>query len=113
MSLGTPSGRIEIFSEDIAGFNLPDCHGHPAWFEKMEYLGSERAEQFPLHLISNQPKGKLHSQYDHGEASRSCKRNGREVLRMNPEDAAPQEGSRKVIWCGFSMIVVVVLRLLL
>lgn len=29
-ALATPSGKIEIFSDDIAGFEYPDCAGHPA-----------------------------------------------------------------------------------
>ena len=29
--LRTPSGKIEIYSSTIAGFNEPDCPGHPAW----------------------------------------------------------------------------------
>src|SRR5262249_28410110 len=29
--LPTPSGRIEIVSETIAGFGYADCPGHPTW----------------------------------------------------------------------------------
>ena len=29
--LGTPSGKIEIFSETIDSFNYEDCPGHPTW----------------------------------------------------------------------------------
>ena len=86
--LRTPSGKIEIHSQTIAGFGYDDCLGHPAWFPKQEFLGSPRSRRFPLHLVSNQPKGRLHSQYDHGPASQAHKRNGCEVLRMNPQDAA-------------------------
>ena len=86
--LNTPSGKIEIHSETIANFGYDDCLGHPAWFPKREFLGSVRSRRFPLHLVSNQPKGRLHSQYDHGPASQMRKRDGREILRMNPGDAA-------------------------
>ncbi|MDX6749943.1 molybdopterin guanine dinucleotide-containing S/N-oxide reductase [Geminicoccaceae bacterium 1502E] len=86
--LRTPSGRIEIFSKTIDGFAYDDCPGHPAWLEPEEWLGAAKAARFPLHLISSQPEGKLHSQYDPGGHSRSFKRQGREVLRLNPEDAA-------------------------
>src|SRR5262249_50745510 len=34
--LGTPSGRIELFSEKIAGFGYEDCPGHPVWLEPAE-----------------------------------------------------------------------------
>lgn len=85
--LQTPSGRIELFSERIDSFGYSDCRGHPMWYDKDEWLGSARAERFPLHLISNQPKTRLHSQLDHGVASKSAKVNGREVVRLNPDDA--------------------------
>ncbi len=86
--LKTPSGRIELFSETIAGFRYDDCLGHPAWYSKREWLGSDRARQFPLHLISNQPRTRLHSQLDHGVTSTREKVSGREVVRLNPADAA-------------------------
>ena len=86
--LGTPSGRIELFSETIAGFGYGDCPGYPVWGEKREWLGGERAGSFPLHLISNQPKTRLHSQLDHAQTSRDAKQKGREVVRINPVDAA-------------------------
>ena len=86
--LPTPSGRIELYSEKIAGFNYDDCAGHPKWYDRQEWLGSGRAADYPLHLISNQPKTRLHSQYDHGVTSRSAKIRGRAPARMNPADAA-------------------------
>ena len=86
--LRTPSGRIELYSEEIAGFNYDDCAGHPGWYDRQEWLGSDRAAQFPLHLISNQPKTRLHSQYDHGITSRNAKIKGRAPARMNTLDAA-------------------------
>ena len=64
--LGTPSGRIEIFSADIDGFGYDDCAGHPTWFEPTEWLGGARAAHYPLHLLANQPATRLHSQLDGG-----------------------------------------------
>lgn len=84
--LGTPSGRIELFSDTIDGFGYSDCPGHPAWFEPTEWLGN--ADRFPLHLTSNQPTTRLHSQLDHGVTSKKRKIEGREALRMHPNDAA-------------------------
>jgi biotin/methionine sulfoxide reductase len=86
--LRTPSGRIELYSETIAGFEYDDCPGHPAWLDKLEWLGAPLAERFPLHLISNQPATRLHSQLDMGAASRRSKIADREPCRMNPADAA-------------------------
>ncbi len=84
--LKTPSGKIEISSETIAAFGYADCPGHPVWLEPLEWLGG--TTRYQLHLVSNQPSTKLHSQLDHGSVSRAAKVAGREVLSMNPEDAA-------------------------
>ncbi len=84
--LKTPSGRIEIASATVAGFNLDDCPGHPAWREPLEWLGNATPEA-PLHLISTQPATKLHSQLDHGPISRAARIDGREALTMHPTDA--------------------------
>ncbi|MGW6660524.1 molybdopterin guanine dinucleotide-containing S/N-oxide reductase [Rhodococcus sp. NPDC055024] len=86
--LSTPSGKIEIFSETIESFGYDDCSGHPRWYEPDEWLGGPRASQFPLHLIANQPKSRLHSQLDHGAASQASKIQGREPIRMHPDAAA-------------------------
>lgn len=84
--LPTPSGRIEIFSETIASFGYADCPGHPVWIEPDEWLGN--ATSYPLQLIANQPKTRLHSQLDIGTTSQASKIGGREPLRMHPDDAA-------------------------
>src|SRR5207249_4157763 len=34
--LGTPSGRIELYSETVAEFGYEDCPGHPVWLEPEE-----------------------------------------------------------------------------
>ncbi|WP_201838480.1 molybdopterin dinucleotide binding domain-containing protein [Microvirga zambiensis] len=85
--LTTPSGLIELFSERIASFGYADCPGHAAWLPSQKWLGAPAADRFPLHLISNQPVTKLHSQYDHGSHARDAKIAGREPIRMNPQDA--------------------------
>ncbi|TAN34952.1 molybdopterin guanine dinucleotide-containing S/N-oxide reductase [bacterium] len=89
--LPTPSGRIEIYSATIDGFGYEDCIGHPAWFEPSEWLGSPLAAEYPLHLISNQPKTRLHGQLDSGRVSMRSKIRGHEPCRMHPSDAARRE----------------------
>ena len=89
--LATPSGRIEIFSETIAGFDYDDCPGHPVWLEPFEWLGSPAARRFPLHLISCQPAHRLHGQYDNGAVSREAKIAGREPVLVNRRDAAARD----------------------
>ena len=86
--LATPSGRIEIYSETIAGYHYDDCPPHPTWLPPAEWLGSEIARRFPLHLISNQPRARLHGQGDDGPVSRANKVNGREPIWIHPSDAA-------------------------
>lgn len=87
--LATPSGRIEIFSATVAGFGYDDCPGYPAWMEPEEWLGGDRGA-YPMHLISNQPSTRLHSQLDHGSHSRAAKIHGREAILIHPRDAAPR-----------------------
>jgi len=75
-ALKTPSGKIEIFSETIDGFGYDDCPGHPAWLEPV------------VHLISNQPLRRMHSQLDFGGPSQDTKVAGREPVWLHPDDAA-------------------------
>ncbi len=86
--LNTPSGKIEIESRTVAGFNYPDCPGHPTWMEPAEWLGGELARKFPLHLLTTQPATRLHSQLDMGRVSQASKVAGREPMRINRADAA-------------------------
>ena len=75
--LGTPSGKIEIYSERIAKFNYPEIPGHPI-FNKPQV-----DKKFPLRLLSPQPYDKLHSQLQ----SAIEDLNKYAVLVMNPQDA--------------------------
>ncbi|HZR49785.1 MAG TPA: molybdopterin-dependent oxidoreductase [Streptosporangiaceae bacterium] len=86
--LGTPTGKIEIFSATIDGYGYADCPGHPVWLEPEEWLGSASAGRFGLQLVANQPRSRLHSQLDVGAHSQSVKVAGREPVRMHPSDAA-------------------------
>ena len=85
--LATPSGRIELYSETIAGFGYDDCPPHPAWLSPREWLG-DAVQGLDLHLVSNQPRTRLHSQLDHGSTSRDAKVGGYEAMRIHPDDAA-------------------------
>lgn len=84
--LPTPSGKIELYSETIAGFGLEDCPGHATWFPPRDAA----AGKHPLYLISGQPGTRLHSQLDNGEVSLAAKVQGREPVLINPVDAAPR-----------------------
>ena len=54
--VGTPSGKIELYSSTIAGFGYADVPGHPVFHPPETNL------EFPLRLLSPQPGDKLHSQ---------------------------------------------------
>jgi len=86
--LKTPSGRIEIFSEKIASFGYDDCPGHATWFEPAEWLGARKAGRYPLHMLSDQPTDKLHSQLDHSPHAAATKVKGRQPVTIHPHDAA-------------------------
>ncbi|WEX11154.1 molybdopterin-dependent oxidoreductase [Chelativorans sp. AA-79] len=86
-ALATESGRIVLGSRTLARLGYDDCLHHPAWLEPAEWLGHASAPD-EFHLISHQPEGRLHSQLETGRASRALKRNGREQVRINPDDAA-------------------------
>jgi biotin/methionine sulfoxide reductase len=86
--LPTPSGKIEITSPTIASFGYADCPAHPMWLAPDEWLGADLARRFPFQLVANQPPGRLHSQLDFGSASHVSKIDGREIVRLNPADAA-------------------------
>jgi biotin/methionine sulfoxide reductase len=85
--LATPSGRIELYSERIAGFGYADCPPHAAWLAPSEWLGADTAGRWPLHLITSQPAFRLHSQLDPAPLSAAAKIRGREPVRIHPADA--------------------------
>ena len=61
--LNTPSGRIEIVSDDVAGFAYADCPPHPAWMPPAEWLGArERAAL--AHAPGHAPAGEPAAQPD-------------------------------------------------
>ena len=86
--LRTESGKLVLYSQTLAACAYPDCPPHPTWMEPPEWLGSVRRSDFPFHLLSAQPNGRLHSQLDWGRVSQSEKQAGREALTVNPDDAA-------------------------
>jgi biotin/methionine sulfoxide reductase len=85
--LRTPSGKIELYSEKIAAFGYDDCPPHPTWIEPWEWLGGRDAKTYPLHLVSSQPRDRLHSQMDCGPVSAGGKIAGRQAITIHPADA--------------------------
>ncbi|NCV20088.1 MAG: Asp-tRNA(Asn)/Glu-tRNA(Gln) amidotransferase GatCAB subunit C, partial [Rhodobacterales bacterium] len=90
-SLGTPSGKIEIYSEKIAGFNYEEIPGHPIYNKPL------LNPKFPLRLLSPQPHDKLHSQLQ--AAAEDLQKHA--VLVMNPQDAEKRgisQGNLVKVW---------------
>ncbi|MBZ8001006.1 trimethylamine-N-oxide reductase TorA, partial [Campylobacter canadensis] len=84
--LGTPSGKIEIFSKKIEKFGYDDCKGLVQFYEAAEYLGN--AKKYKLSLISPHPKYRLHSQLNNTYLKDLDEVNAKEAIWMNPVDAA-------------------------
>lgn len=89
--LGTPSGKIEIFSQTIASFGYADCLGHPAWLDSPERVNNVERQDGFLQLIANNPANRLHSQLDVGATSQASKVTSREPVRINPIDASSRD----------------------
>lgn len=73
-----------LYSAKIAGFGYADCPGHPPWLPPSDVPSAAD----PLRLVANQAAMQLHSQFDFGGHRSAAKRRGREVMRINPADAA-------------------------
>jgi molybdopterin guanine dinucleotide-containing S/N-oxide reductase-like protein len=68
--LNTPSGKIEFYSQNLAKY-FPDDKERPPvphWIEKGaghdERLSSERAKKFPLLIMSNHGRWRVHANHD-------------------------------------------------
>ena len=87
-ALKTETGKIQIFSDKFASFGYKDFKGHPTWFEPAEWLGNKKlASKYPLHLVSPHPTYRVHSQLDNTWVQNVHKVQGREPIRISPEDA--------------------------
>lgn len=85
--LGTPSGKIEIYSRTIEQMGYDDCPPHPTWMEPVEWTGAADAK-YPLHIDTAHPKYRLHSQLSASSKLRDeYLVNGREPVLINPQDA--------------------------
>jgi anaerobic selenocysteine-containing dehydrogenase len=100
--LSTPTGKIEFYSKGLAE-HFPDDKERPPvphWIEKSEShdesLSSKRAKKYPLLIMSNHGRWRVHAQCDDITWTRevpTCKVTGPdgykyEPLWMNPADAA-------------------------
>ncbi|MDN8542762.1 trimethylamine-N-oxide reductase TorA [Erwinia sp. BC051422] len=85
--LGTPSGKIEIFSKTIAAMHYDDCAGLPGWQPPQEWHGSPQAQRYPLSLNTAHPSHRLHSQLDNTPLRQKYAVSDREAILIHPQDA--------------------------
>ena len=107
--LRTPSGKIEFYSERLAQY-FPDDKERPPvphWVEKSEThderLSSERAKQYPLLLMSNHGRWRIHAQCDDISWTReipSCKVKGSDGYMYEPCWLHPEIAGKRGIRDG-------------
>ena len=85
--LPTPTGKIEIFSKTIEKFGYDDCPPHASWLEPVEWLGM-KDKTYPLHLNSNHPDYRMHSQLNATVVRELYAVADREPCVINTQDAA-------------------------
>jgi anaerobic selenocysteine-containing dehydrogenase len=87
LRFGTPSGKVEFYSERAVEMGLPPL---PVYEPLAEDAGAdpERAERYPLLFCQGRTLTHFHSFYDHGQALPSLKKADPEPrLWINPADA--------------------------
>jgi trimethylamine-N-oxide reductase (cytochrome c) len=107
--LGTPSGKLEFFSERLAQYFPDDTERPPVphWVENGpshdERLSSARAGKYPLLMMSNHPRWRLHAQCDDISWTRealTCKIKGPDGYMYEPVWLNPREAARRGIDTG-------------
>lgn len=97
--LKTDSGKIEIYSQRIAGYGYADCPGHPMWLAPDEWHGN--AQEGQLQVLSAHPAHRLHSQLNYSQLRERYAVANREPVTMHPEDARARgirDGDTVRIW---------------
>lgn len=84
--LGTPSGKIEIYSKTIEGYGYADCPAHPTWLAPTEWVGN--AKDGELQLMTSHAAHRLHSQLNYAKLREQYAIANREPITIHPADAA-------------------------
>ncbi len=85
-ALGTPSGKIEIYSKTLEKFGYKDCPAHPTWLAPDEWKGT--ADEKQLQLLTAHPAHRLHSQLNYAGLRKKYAVADREPITIHTEDAA-------------------------
>jgi anaerobic dimethyl sulfoxide reductase subunit A len=80
----TPSGKIEIYSDQIASWNNPLCPPIPKYVPTWENRDDPLAEKYPLQFLSFHPRHSVHSELQKVEWLQEI---GLHRLWINPVDA--------------------------
>jgi len=80
----TPSGKIEIFSDQIASWNNPMCPAIPKYVPTWENRDDPLAEKYPLQFLSFHPRHAVHSELQKVEWLKEI---GLHRIWINPVDA--------------------------
>jgi trimethylamine-N-oxide reductase (cytochrome c) len=107
--LGTPSGKLEFYSERLAK-HFPDDKERPPspqWIEKSEMhderISGERAKDYPLLLMANHGRWRVHAQCDDITWTReapTCKVTGPDGYKYEPIWLHPSEAEKRGIKHG-------------
>jgi len=107
--LKTPSGKIEFYSQNLAK-HFPDDKERPPvprWIpygeSHQESLLHPRAKQYPLLIISNHPRWRVHSQHDDITWLReipTCKVKGPDGYKYEPLWISPLDAAKRGIETG-------------
>lgn len=84
--LPTATGKIEIYCKQIEKMKYDDCPPHASWLEPLEWLG-QKDMTYPLHLNSNHPLHRMHSQLNGTKVREIYEVAGREPCMINTKDA--------------------------
>ena len=83
--LHTTSGKIELYCQDIANFDVKNCPPMPTFLEPFEYLGCAKPNE--VHVVSPHPYMRLHSQLANTEVRKYESVQGRQYVLINDKDA--------------------------
>ena len=105
----TPSGKLEFYSESLARHFPDDTERppYPQWIERSEIhderISSKRAEKFPLLVVSNHGRWRVHAQCDDISWTReapTCKVKGPDGYLYEPVWINPIDAEKRGIRAG-------------
>lgn len=81
----TPSGKIEIYSQQLAAMGNPEIPPIPKYIETWGNLNDPQAKKYPLQLVTTHIKRRAHTQFETIPWLRELEP---QVMQINTDDAA-------------------------